>query len=109
MNPEYYPNPEKFDPSRFENIDGKYPFAFIPFSAGPRNCVGMFFVSLIGFNFSIHCILGQKYAMLEIKSLVSKIIRNFELSPAFPRHEMILSPETVLKSLNGVRVGIKSR
>jgi cytochrome P450 family 4 len=47
--------------------------------------------------------------MLEIKSLVSKIIRNFELSPAFPRHEMILSPETVLKSLNGVRVGIKSR
>jgi cytochrome P450 family 4 len=47
--------------------------------------------------------------MLEIKSLVSKIIRNFELSPAFPRHEMVLSPETVLKSLNGVRVGIKSR
>jgi cytochrome P450 family 4 len=91
MNPEYYPNPEKFDPSRFENIDGKYPFAFIPFSAGPRNCV------------------GQKYAMLEIKSLLSKIIRNFELSPAYPRQEMILSPENVLKSLNGVRVGIECR
>jgi cytochrome P450 len=41
MNPEYYPNPQNFDPSRFEKMDGKHPFAFIPFSAGPRNCIGM--------------------------------------------------------------------
>ncbi|KAJ3656155.1 hypothetical protein Zmor_015252 [Zophobas morio] len=91
MNPKYYPNPEKFDPSRFENYDNKLPFAFIPFSAGPRNCI------------------GQKYAMLEIKSMASKIVRNFELSPAEPRHDMDLSPVTVLKSLNGVRVGLKLR
>jgi cytochrome P450 len=41
MNPEYYPNPEKFDPNRFENVESKQPFAFIPFSGGPRNCIGM--------------------------------------------------------------------
>ncbi|XP_015833627.1 cytochrome P450 4c3-like [Tribolium castaneum] len=91
MNPKYYPNPEKFDPSRFENTTGKDPFTFIPFSAGPRNCI------------------GQKYAMLEIKSLVSKVVRNFELFPASPTHEMHLAPETVLKSLNGVKIGLKMR
>lgn len=46
--PEYFPNPDEFDPNRFtsEEIEKRPSNTFMPFGDGPRNCVGIRFGKL---------------------------------------------------------------
>ncbi|XP_054157770.1 uncharacterized protein LOC128956114 [Oppia nitens] len=49
LNPDYFPEPDRFDPDRFmgQNRDKIKPYTFLPFGTGPRACAGQPFVWLI--------------------------------------------------------------
>ncbi|XP_063709291.1 cytochrome P450 4d1-like [Culicoides brevitarsis] len=90
----FFKDPEKFLPERFdlnENPEKLHPFAFTPFSAGPRNCI------------------GQKFALYEIKTAIVKILQNFELSLADDSFQPIIEGELVLKSQNGIQLKVTQR
>uniref|UniRef100_A0ABM0MFL4 Cytochrome P450 4F22-like n=1 Tax=Saccoglossus kowalevskii TaxID=10224 RepID=A0ABM0MFL4_SACKO len=78
-------NPEVYDPSRFlpEKVKLRSPHAFIPFSAGPRNCI------------------GQNFAMNEMKITLANILHNFELS-ADESKPVVPIAEIIYKTRNGM-------
>ncbi len=52
---------------------------------------------------------GQKFAMLEMKVALSKLVRNFRLLPPPQRFSLDLAVEVVLKSRSGVMLRVEKR
>nr|ANS06316.1 cytochrome P450 [Agasicles hygrophila] len=63
--PNVYPDPERFDPERFneENKSCIDPYKYLPFGLGPRNCI------------------GNRFALMEMKVISFYMLLNFEIVP----------------------------
>ncbi len=71
--PQFFPNPERFDPSRFEGI-GPKPFTYVPFGGGPRMCP------------------GSEFARIEMVVFLHHLVLNYEWSMIDPHEQMTMSP-----------------
>lgn len=85
--PDTWKNPDEYDPLRFhpDNIEGRDPYAYIPFSVGQRNCI------------------GQNFALSEEKLVVASIVNCFKLS-LVKGHKVEMSPMVVLRPANDILV-----
>nr|XP_022912709.1 cytochrome P450 4c3-like isoform X2 [Onthophagus taurus] len=90
---EFFKEPNKFDPDRFlpENSSKINLSGFLPFSKGSRDCI------------------GKTFAMYQMKSVITKVVRNFELLPADPPVKLVLTSEFVMKSSSGNQIRITPR
>ena len=90
--PEYWTDPEKFDPSRWmdEKAKGQPAFSYLPFGGGPRLCI------------------GNNFAMMEMQLLLVRMIPRFDLQLA---NEYQVKPEPLitLRPKNGVHIHLRRR
>nr|UZE89963.1 cytochrome P450 CYP4416A2 [Chrysoperla zastrowi sillemi] len=92
-NPEYWENPLKFNPERFtsENIKNRHPYAYLPFGAGPRSC------------------LGRRYAWIFMKTALVALLSRYEFHTDINLDTLRFEAGMALKLVNGYPVRITPR
>ncbi|XP_058126923.1 cytochrome P450 4d2-like [Anopheles coustani] len=92
-NPDVYPEPERFDPERFseQSTQRRGPYDYIPFSIGSRNCI------------------GQRYALMEMKVTIVRMISHYQILPGDTMHEVRLKTDLVLRPDKGIPIKLLAR
>ena len=82
----------KYDPDRFlpEKISKMDSYSFLPFSAGPRNCI------------------GQTFALQEMKVYIAQILHHFKMS-LDKDHLVEMAPEVVNRAKHGIKIFFDKR
>lgn len=82
--PKIWPNPEGFDPDRFDAAASKerHPLAFLPFGAGPKKCIGM------------------NFATMEMQLVLPMVLQRFDLH-LLPGLEPEPAPSLTLRARGG--------
>jgi cytochrome P450 len=88
--PDFYENPEGFDPSRFEPEKTKswHRFQYFPFGGGPRKCI------------------GNSFAITEMQLVVATALQRFELERV-PGHPVVISAGLSLRPRDGLLMRVK--
>ncbi|XP_076807148.1 cytochrome P450 4F4-like [Clavelina lepadiformis] len=89
--PDFWEDPEAFDPERFtaERSKDRPPFAYLPFSGSYRNCI------------------GQNFALNQIKVTFCHILRRFRLRLPPGVKNIAMDPAITLQPHNGVLVKVE--
>ncbi|XP_055540137.1 cytochrome P450 4d1-like [Wyeomyia smithii] len=92
-NPKVWPDPDKFDPERFSktNESSYGPYDYIPFSFGTRNCI------------------GQKYATMELKVAIIKLVAAFRILPGESMDKMRFKTDLVIRPNKGIPIKLVER
>ena len=88
--PDLWEQPNRFDPDRFapEQSQHRHPLAMLPFSAGPRNCIGEFFARI---EMQIHLmIIARRLRLRYVEIQPPELVGGVNL---LSKHDFIMTPE----------------
>lgn len=107
--PQYFPDPEKFNPDRFDpRLDSVNEYTYMPFGLGPRICIGecwLWLAAKIDSKYFCFCA-GERFGKMQVSVGIIQILRSFRVQEnKMTPKKLVFDPESVLlRSLENICV-----